>query len=67
MGKKRSDWAKIERSREARLWLTQILIPTVGTGLMVWSNPESREFIKTKWIQGKTWVADRFQNKKAIK
>ena len=47
--KKQSDWAKIEKSRERRLWITQVLVPTIGTGIVVWSNPGAREFLKTKF------------------
>ena len=47
--KKQSDWAKIEKSRERRLWITQVLIPTIGTGIIVWNNPEARTFLKTKF------------------
>lgn len=49
MRKQKSDWARIEESRERRLWLTQILIPAVGTGIMVWSNPDSQRFLKEKF------------------
>ena len=49
MRKQKSDWARIEESRERRLWLTQILIPAIGTGIMVWSNPDSQRFLKEKF------------------
>ena len=49
MRKQKSDWARIEESRERRLWLTQILIPAIGTWIMVWSNPDSKAFLKEKF------------------
>lgn len=53
MRKQKSDWARIEESRERRLWLTQILIPAIGTVIMVWSNPDSKAFLKEKFGKAK--------------
>lgn len=37
-------WKQIEQAREARLWVTQIIVPTAMTVVMVASIPEAREF-----------------------
>lgn len=40
----------IEASREARLWITQVIVPLIGTGgFVIAMVPEARETIKTKW------------------
>lgn len=38
----------IDASREVRLWISQIGIPSVVGGLMLWSNPNVRYFVKQK-------------------
>ena len=38
----------IERSREIRLWLGQIILPAIGIGAVIMSNPESRKFVMDK-------------------
>lgn len=41
-------YKQIEASREARLWIGQIIVPTViGVG-MILSNPQARQAIVTK-------------------
>ena len=66
MAKGKSEWAKIERSREVRLWITQVLVPAAGTVVLVWSNPQAREFVKTKFDNGKAWLASKLQPKKPV-
>ena len=38
-------WKQIEASREARLWLGQIILPAIGITMMV---PEAREAVIAK-------------------
>lgn len=38
-------WKQIESSREARLWLSQIVIPLIGVTMMV---PEARKAVVEK-------------------
>lgn len=38
-------YKQIEASREARLWIGQIIVPAVGLALAI---PESREWVKDK-------------------
>lgn len=41
-------YKQIEASREARLWVTQIIVPTIcGVGMLM-TVPEIRETVKTK-------------------
>lgn len=53
---RRSDWARIERSREIRLWITQIGIPVVMAGLYINSNPELKNYISDKFSSAKRKV-----------
>lgn len=45
-------WKQIEASREARLWITQVVVPLVGIAAMV---PEIRQaaIAKVQEIKGK--------------
>jgi hypothetical protein len=47
-------WRQIETSREARLWITQVIVPVLGmaTALVV-AVPEAREAAVTKFTEAK--------------
>lgn len=52
-------YKQIEASREARLWITQVIAPTlVLTTAVVMSNPELKEKVTTKFKE----VKAAFQN-----
>ena len=54
-------YRQIEASREARLWVTQIIVPTIfGIG-MVMSVPEIREPVKAKVSEIKEKIRTRFK------
>ncbi len=38
----------VERAREVRLWIGQIIIPAIGVGIFIYSNPNSRRWVKDK-------------------
>ena len=42
-------WKQIEASREARLWIGQVIVPAV-VGIMAVS-PEARQTVKNKCVQ----------------
>lgn len=52
-------YKQIEASREARLWIGQILVPAVGLAL---AFPESREWVKQK-IDDVKWKAQSWKQK----
>lgn len=54
-----TNYQKIEASREARLWLGQILVPALG---LVMAFPESRDWVKQKFLEAK-WKARSFIGK----
>lgn len=42
-------WKHIEASREARLWVTQVIMPTLGLGtVLIAMVPEAREYAVRK-------------------
>ena len=51
---------QIDASREARLWLGQIVLPIVGVVMMV---PEAREAAMTKVKQAKRNIENKFGKK----
>lgn len=53
-------YKQIEASREARLWLSQIVIPIVGIVLMV---PEARETAVTYAKKAKRNIETKFKKK----
>lgn len=42
-------YKQIEACKEARLWLTQVILPTLGVGAALCTIPEVREATKTKF------------------
>lgn len=62
MAKGMSDWAKIERSREIRLWVTQIGIPAIVLAGYILTNDQAKSWcenqiakIKNKFSRNKTY------------
>lgn len=53
-------YKQLEQSREARLWLSQIIIPIVGIVLMV---PEAREAAATHIKKVKKNIETKFSKK----
>lgn len=52
-------YKQIEASREARLWVTQIIVPTFLSVGMLMSVPEIREAVKTKASEIKRKIRSR--------
>lgn len=50
-------WKQIEASREARLWLTQIVLPVATVVMLV---PEARNAVAKKAKEAKTYVKNKF-------
>lgn len=50
-------YKQIEASREARLWITQVIVPALGMATaLVATVPEIREAVVTKAKDVKGWV-----------
>ena len=46
-----SEWTRIERSREMRLWVTQVGIPVALAVGYIMSNEEARNWCESKIVQ----------------
>lgn len=54
-------YKRIEASREARLWLGQIVIPVVSTAVAALSIPEVRQMVATKTSQVKYSIKNKMK------
>ena len=54
-------WKQLEASREARLWIGQVIIPAV-VGVMAVS-PEARQMVKTKYVQVKNVIRRKLEKR----
>ena len=61
MSKKMTKRQRIDASREARLWITSIIIP-IGTILAV--RPDLAEKAKHKLIDAKDWAKNKYEDLK---
>lgn len=44
----------VEKAREIRLWIGQVIVPAIIGGTILWSNPNVRCFIHNKFNNIKT-------------
>ena len=56
-------WKQIEKMRELRLWIGQIIVPVVTTSAVIMANPEARNCIKQKATNIKNTIKSKFQKK----
>ena len=61
MSKKMTKRQRIDASREARLWITSVLVP-IGTILAV--RPDLAERAKNKLISAKDWAKNKYEDLK---
>lgn len=54
-------WKQLEASREARLWIGQVIVPAV-VGVMAVS-PEARQMVKTKCVQVKNTIRRKLEKR----
>ena len=54
-------WKQLEASREARLWIGQVIIPAM-VGVMAVS-PEARQKAKTKYMQVKNTIRRKLEKR----
>lgn len=52
-------YKQIEASREVRLWIGQIVVPVVGFGVMIATNPEARRAVQSRVEKAKKAVKKR--------
>lgn len=56
-------WKDIERARERRLWITQVLFPGIVMGATAMGIPEVREWAKDKIEKTRNFIKSKFQKK----
>lgn len=56
-------YKQIEASREARLWISQIIVPVIGTAAMIMTVPEVRTTIVDKCKKMKESIVKKFKKK----
>ena len=54
-------WKQIEASREARLWIGQVIVPAV-VGIMA-GSPEERQTVKAKYVQVKNAIRRKLEKR----
>lgn len=53
----------IQAAHEARMWIKEVIIPTVSVGLVLYANPQVREAGKELVQKVKTSVQKKFKKK----
>ena len=43
----------VERAREIRLWIGQVIVPAVTAGIFIYANPNARRWVSNKVDQVK--------------
>lgn len=54
-------WKDIERARERRLWIKEVIFPGFVMGVTAWSIPEVREYVKGKFNDTKNFIRSKFK------
>lgn len=57
-------YKQIEASRETRLWIGQIIVPAIGLGITIASNPQLRHAIADKFECCKQSIKNWRKNRK---
>ena len=55
-------YKQIEKSREIRLWITQIIVPAFIGGAMILSNDGARAWVFEKADNAKAWFKGKFNS-----
>ena len=54
-------YKQIEASREARLWIGQVIIPVATAATIVFANPDTRQFASDKMNELKANIKSRLK------
>ena len=58
-------YKQIEASREARLWIGQVIVPAVTCVTIAMANPEVRKAVTTKFKSVKASIKKKFKKERA--
>lgn len=53
-------YKQIEASREARLWISQVVVPVVGAAMIAMTNPDIKNYVSDKFEKTKEKVNSQF-------
>ena len=54
-------YKQIEASREVRLWIGQVIVPTIGVAALAMTNPEVRRAVSNKKNEAKQFIKRKFK------
>lgn len=54
-----TEWQKLERSRNRRLWIGQVIIPAATAFGVAMTNPEFKNKVMTTVNKGKAWAKNK--------
>lgn len=57
-------YKQIEASREMRLWIGQVIVPTAAAAIAIASNPNTRDYINKKYNNVKSRMMSLYYQKK---
>lgn len=52
-------YKQIEACREARLWITQVIVPTLVVTTVVMANPETKAVVMAKFKEAKAKIQNK--------
>lgn len=55
-------YKQIEASREARLWIRQVIVPVCFGVAMIVTNDEARDFVKAKYASAKSYISNKLHH-----
>lgn len=56
-------YKQIQAAHEARMWIKEVIVPVVTTGVVLASVPEVRETVKNGYQKTKWKIQKKFQKK----
>lgn len=59
-------YKQIEASREARLWISQVVIPVATVTTMVLANPEVRTYVTSKYKKTKESIKKKIKKEQGF-
>ena len=57
-------YKQIEASREMRLWIGQVIVPTAVAAVAIASNPQTRNYVSKKYNNVKSRMRSLYYQKK---
>lgn len=58
-------YKQIQAAHEARMWIKEVFVPVIGTGLVLASVPEVRETVKSGYQKAKENIQKKFKKEEA--